>query len=111
MKQNKYLQELVRWLYVTVVGIVLALFFTLLLDGFCFLAFNGWQPLLGPWPIFSGSVGVVYFGNGWSVLALVIGLGSVGRIMLGDREPVMLSGWAISPGVAAVGSHLAEEEE
>lgn len=94
METRPWLKEIVKWLYVTVVGVVLALFFTLLLDGFCFVAFGGWQPLLGPWPIFSGTIGVVYFGNPWLVLALVAGLGAVGRIMLGEQEPALLSGWS-----------------
>ena len=66
------------------------LFFCLFLDLFCFLAFGGWQPLLGQWPIFSGSVSLVFFGDPWKVLLLILGLAGTARIMLGKRVPAVL---------------------
>ena len=57
---------------------------------FCLVAFGGWQPLLGKWPIFSGTVSLVYFGDPWKVIVLILGLAGTARIMLGKRVPGLL---------------------
>lgn len=80
-------QEISKWLYVLVISIFLFLFFCLLLDGFCFLAFGGWQPLLGKWPIFSGTVSIAFYGSPLLLAVLVFGLAGVSRLILGDDVP------------------------
>lgn len=82
--------EIAKWGYTLIVSMVMFLFFCLFLDLFCFLAFGGWQPLLGNWPIFSGSVSLVFFGDPWKVLILIFGLAGTARIMLGSRMPGLL---------------------
>ena len=55
--------ELGRYLVFTVVGVVLFLFFTLFLDVVSLVIGGGWNPLLGEWPIFSGTVSAVVYGS------------------------------------------------
>lgn len=77
-------------LYVLLVSIVLFLFFGLMLDVFCFLAFGGWNPLLGSWPIFSGTVSSAFYSSGGSVISLIIGFSLMARVILGQNIPTVL---------------------
>ena len=81
--------EIGKWVYVFIVSTVVFLFFCLFLDLFC-LVFFGWNPLLGAWPIFSGTISLLVYGNPAMVLILVLALTSIARIMLGDRIPLLL---------------------
>ncbi len=74
-----------------VVATVLFLFFCLFLDAFCWICFGGWQPLLGQWPIFSGSVSLAYFGENWKVIILGLGLAGTARIILGKKVPWLVA--------------------
>ena len=78
--------EIAKWIYVFSISAVLFLFFCLFLDLFCLLFF-GWNPLVGPWPIFSGTISVVYYGHPGMVFILCVCLAAMARIMLGKREP------------------------
>lgn len=82
--------EIGKWIYVLVVSTVVFLFFCLFLDLFC-LVFFGWNPLLGAWPIFSGTISLLVYGNPVMVLVLVAALASIARIMLGERIPYLLA--------------------
>ncbi len=90
MKPNLILLEVMKFLYVLIVGSMVFLFFCLLLDGYCWLVASGWNPLLGSWPIFSGTVASVVYGKWGTTMCLIIGMGSVARIILWDRRPVIL---------------------
>ncbi|MEM7037371.1 MAG: hypothetical protein AAF570_10350 [Bacteroidota bacterium] len=82
--------EIAKFGYVTVVSLVLFLFFCLMLDMFCWLFFGGWDPLLGKWPIFSGTMSAAFYAPFGSVLSLLIGLGIMARVMLGEKTPTVL---------------------
>jgi len=82
--------EIFKWLYLFLMSAVLFLFFCLILDSFCYLVGGGWQPLLGHWPIFSGSISLLYFGSFWKVACLLLGLVGTARIMLGKRVPMLI---------------------
>lgn len=82
--------EILKWLYLLLLSSVLFLFFCLILDSFCYLVGGGWQPLLGHWPIFSGSISLLYFGSFWKVAFLLFGLIGTARIMLGKRVPALI---------------------
>ena len=90
MDTKKITLELAKLAYVLVMGCVLFLFFALLLDAFCVMAFGGWNPLLGSWPIFSGTVSAGLYSPVGSVVSLLIGLMLMARVMLGDRTPGLL---------------------
>jgi hypothetical protein len=82
--------EAIKFLYVLLVAGMVFLFFCLLLDLFGWAVGGGWNPLLGSWPIFSGTVSAVVYGSMGTVLALLLGVGAIARIILWDRVPVML---------------------
>jgi hypothetical protein len=83
--------EIGKFSYALLMSIVLFLFFTLLLDAFCLLAFGSWNSLLGSWPIFSGTVNSAFYSPWAHVLSLVMGQGIMARIILGGRTPYILS--------------------
>lgn len=89
-KSTNWLMEMARFVYGFVVLAVLFLFFTLLLDAFCLLAFDGWNALLGKWPIFSGTVNSALYSPPAHVISLLIGLAIMARIIQGDRIPYLL---------------------
>ena len=70
-----------------IIAMVLFLFFCLFLDAFCFLFLGGWQPLVGKWPIFSGSISLFFYADPWKVLILVLGMGGLARILIGKSVP------------------------
>jgi hypothetical protein len=82
--------EAIKFLYSLLVGGIVFLFFCLLLDLFGWVAGGGWNPLLGSWPIFSGTVASVVFGDFVTVSALLLSMGGIARIILWDREPLVL---------------------
>lgn len=82
------------------------LFLCLILDSFCFMVGGGWQPLLGNWPIFSGTISLVYFGSTWKVIFLILGLVGTARIMLGARLPTVIK---LMLGTDEVGTSSEEE--
>ena len=91
MKGNKVLNECLKALYGLVVGGMVFLFFCLMLDVFGVVVAGGWNPLLGSWPIFSGTVGALLYGSWGAVLSLVVGVGAVARIILWDRNPSVIA--------------------
>lgn len=82
--------EIAKLLYVTIVGVVLFLFFSLFLDVFCFAVGGGWQPLLGKWPVFGGTVSAAFYSPPGAVISLLLGFGIMARVILGDKTPAML---------------------
>ncbi len=82
--------EIAKWLYGLVVSSVIFLFFCLFLDAFCYLIGGGWQPLLGQWPIFSGSISILYFGDPWKVIILILGISGLARIIIGKKVPDLI---------------------
>lgn len=90
LRQINWPLEIAKFLYVTVLSLVLFFFFSLLLDTFCFLAFGGWNPLLGKWPIFTGTVSAGFYSPLGSVISLLLGLGTMARVILDDRVPIAL---------------------
>lgn len=87
---KNWLLEIARFIYGFVFLAVLFLFFTLLLDAFCLLAFGGWNALLGKWPIFSGTVNSALYSPPAHVISLLTGLAIMARIIQGDRIPYIL---------------------
>ncbi len=85
----KIVIEIVRWVYLLLTSGIIFLFFCLLLDLFC-LTFFGWNPLIGPWPIFSGTISAIYYGDILMVLTLILSLGGIARIMVGKRNLIFI---------------------
>jgi hypothetical protein len=83
--------ELGRYLVFTVVGVVLFLFFTLFLDVVSLVIGGGWNPLLGEWPIFSGTVSAVVYGSKASVVTLILSFGLICRLVAGPVTPVVIA--------------------
>lgn len=83
--------EIAKFIYCTAISALLFLFFTLVLDLIVLLVGGGWNPILGDWPIFSGTISVVYYGDKLMVTTLVICLGWMGRMVLGDRVPFFMA--------------------
>ncbi|MEM6269758.1 MAG: hypothetical protein AAF998_09990 [Bacteroidota bacterium] len=83
--------EIAKVLYALVMTVVLFLFFTLVLDAFCLLAFGNWNALLGKWPIFSGTVNSAFYSPPLPVISLLIAFTAMGRIILGGHTPYILS--------------------
>lgn len=84
--------EILKFIYVLIVSVTLFLFFTLVLDVFCWVTFGGWKPLLGKWPVFSGTVSAALYSPFWHVFSLLLGFGIMARVILGDRTPGLLEG-------------------
>ena len=89
----KVLREIFTLIYAGAFGMLLLLFFCLVLDVFCGLLF-GWNPLVGTWPIFSGTVSAFVYGEVWLILVLLIGIAGSTRFALGKRE-IYLIEWLI----------------
>lgn len=83
-------REIIKWLYVFTVAAVMFLFFCLFLDVFSYVFLGGWRPLIGKWPIFSGTVSSIIYGPPFLVAFLLIGLAGIGRITLGNDVPGIL---------------------
>jgi hypothetical protein len=91
MGSKRIVLEGLKILYGLFVGGIVFLFFCLLLDVFALTVAGGWNPLLGSWPIFSGTVASVIYGEWGVVLCLLIGVGTIARIILWDRTPFLLA--------------------
>ena len=79
-----------KWIYAFSVAAVMFLFFCLLLDLFCYGVYGGWRPLLGKWPIFSGTVSSVVYAPIGLVIFLVVCLAGIARIVMGRSVPEFL---------------------
>lgn len=90
MSWPKILLEIAKWIYGLLVGGMLFLFFCLLLDAVTYWIGSGWNPMLGEWPIFSGTVAAVTYSNAGTVLSLLLGLASIARLVIWDRVPGIL---------------------
>lgn len=95
---RRALLETLKFLYGLAVSGVLFLFFCLLLDLFCLWVGGGWDPMLGTWPIFTGTVGIVFYGPSSSSIGLVLGLGIVARLVMWNKVPALLEGLAQQEG-------------
>lgn len=83
--------ELGRYIVFTTVGVVLFLFFTLFLDVVGLLIGGGWNPLLGEWPIFSGTVSAMVYGSKASVITLILSFGLIARLVAGPVTPSIIA--------------------
>ena len=83
-------KEILKWIYAFAVAAVMFLFFCLLLDLFCYAVYGGWRPLLGKWPIFSGTVSSVIYAPVGLVIFLVVCLAGISRIVMGNNVPEVL---------------------
>jgi hypothetical protein len=83
--------EVGRFVVFMVVGVVLFLFFTLLLDLVGLVVGGGWNPLLGDWPIFSGTVSAMLYSAKGSVIILLLSFGVLMRLLIGPVTPSILS--------------------
>lgn len=83
--------ELGRYVVFSTVGVVLFLFFTLFLDVVGLLIGGGWNPLLGDWPIFSGTVSAMVYGSKASVITLVLSFGLIARLVAGPVTPSIIA--------------------
>ncbi len=93
MAWRKYLFELAKWIYGLLMGGMLFLFFCLVLDGISYWIGSGWNPLLGEWPIFSGTVAAISYSNGWIVSTLLLGVAGIARLLIWDKVPGILAVW------------------
>ena len=93
----KLLLEIAKWIYGLVMGSMLFLFFCLVLDAVCYWIGSGWNPLLGSWPIFAGTVGAVLYNDVATVVLLVAGLAVIGRLIIWDRVPPIVAMWMKHP--------------
>jgi hypothetical protein len=75
--------EALRFLLVLGIGLVLFLFFTLILDVIGWVAYGGWNPLLGSWPIFASTVSITFYGGKAAVAILIISYGILCRMVAG----------------------------
>jgi hypothetical protein len=83
--------EMGRFVVFTTVAVVMFLFFTLLLDVVGLVLGGGWNPLLGDWPIFSGTVSAVVYSSKLSVAALLVSLGLIARLVAGPETPGIIA--------------------
>ena len=93
------------------VSVIVFLFFCLFLDLFCFLAFGGWNPLLGNWPVFKGTVSILPYDDPWKVLILVLGLAGIARILIGKITPGLITMMFQKEEAAALESEAENEIE
>ena len=93
MTGRKFIFELAKWIYGLLIGGMLFLFFCLVLDGISYWIGSGWNPLLGEWPIFSGTVAAIGYGNGWTVGSLLLGVAGISRLLIWDKVPGLLAVW------------------
>lgn len=97
MKAQQIVLEILKTMYSFVMAGFVFLFFCLLLDVFGWAVAGGWNPLLGSWPIFSGTVAAVVYGSWGTVLCLGVGVALIARIILWDRTPLLIEIW-MQPG-------------
>ena len=90
MKGKDWILEVCKWIYGALIGATIFLFFCLCLDGFSYWVCSGWNPLLGQWPIFSGTRSVVFYGDRLTLIVLLVGFFGIARLVIWDRVPVML---------------------
>ena len=89
--------EVAKWIYGLIVGGMVFLFFCLTLDLFCFWIGSGWNPLLGAWPIFAGTVSAVFYSDFVTCILLLLGLAVIARLVIWDRIPGILAMWMKHP--------------
>lgn len=94
MGVSKFLLELGKWIYGLLVAGMLFLFFCLLLDLFSYWIASGWNPMLGQWPVFSGTVAALGYGSPATVICLVGACAAIARLIIWDRVPGLLQ-WAV----------------
>jgi hypothetical protein len=90
MKLSKVLLEFGKWVYGLVMAGMLFLFFCLLLDLFSYWIASGWNPMLGQWPVFSGTVAALGYGSPATVICLLFAAAAIARLMMWDRIPGLL---------------------
>lgn len=83
--------ELARFGICLMMGCLLLLFFTLMLDVVAWISYGGWNPLLGPWPIFAGTVSAAVYGGNGAVITLLISFGLLSRMVAGPVTPSILN--------------------
>lgn len=83
--------EIGRFIVFSTVAVVMFLFFSLFLDVVGLVVGGGWNPLLGDWPIFSGTVSAMAYGDKLSVAALVLSLGLIARMVAGPVTPAIIA--------------------
>lgn len=91
MTARRVLLEILKFLYGLVVAGMLFLFLCLILDLYACWVGGGWNPLLGSWPIFRGTVGELLYGSWGMIICLLSGLGGIARIVLWQHTPSLLS--------------------
>lgn len=89
----KYLLELGKWTYGFLWGSLIFLFFCLVLDVIGFWVGSGWNPLLGRWPMFSGTVSAVAYSDGATVFVLMVAFAGICRLVIWDRTPAVFVMW------------------
>jgi hypothetical protein len=90
MNGRKVALEVAKWVYGWWMGAMVFLFFCLVLDFIGYWIGGGWNPLLGQWPIFSGTLSAVFYDAFWRVLLLMLGLACMGRLVIWNRVPGLL---------------------
>lgn len=82
--------EIFKWLYGLFLGCLVFLFLCLLLDVFCYWIGGGWNPLLGEWPIFSGTLVATVYSDGFTVGCLLLGFSAICRLVMWNWVPEIL---------------------
>lgn len=82
--------EVARLVTFLVMALVFFLFFTLVLDVVGLLVYGGWNPLLGKWPIFSGTISAAIYGSRGAVIALLVSFAFMARMVAGPVTPGFL---------------------
>jgi hypothetical protein len=88
---GKVALETAKWIYGLLVAGMLFLFFCLVLDLLSYWIGSGWNPLLGQWPIFSGTVAAIGYSNPVMVVSLLLGAAAIARLVIWDQVPGLLS--------------------
>jgi hypothetical protein len=90
MDSRKVVLEVCKWLYGFINFCNFFLFFCLILDVVCYLIGGGWNPLLGQWPVFSGTLSAVVYSDWFTVVFLLLGVAVIARLVIWDRTPGLL---------------------
>jgi hypothetical protein len=82
--------EIGRFVLFLVIGLMLFLFLTLVLDVVGYVAFGGWNPHLGAWPVFGSTISVAVFGSKLPLVVLILSYGILCRMIVGPVTPGIL---------------------